>query len=309
LTIISTEVINYSGLSPSNLTALVNRFVAQKLPVVTLRLSGMYYYDSDYGPGSAERAKCKDLINALVPKNIRVSLDSHTWYSTWDQRFDDSVSGNVNNRTAYKNWLKTLITEFETYPVERWMVLNEPQSQQASSGENQFILDVISAAKSVTSKPVSVRFMGGANPSTNHYADSIDAATDFLCRNMYWVEAQNTYWDPAFGGSGGSIMLSSINAAHALGKEIWVTEFGRQKNNNNTEDQRASVARQRDWFNANGVDRAYCWALQPNSTGEDFNIFSGMTPNPAFYELTNGALHALTVDSDPAGVTFKVNRI
>lgn len=314
MTVISTEIINYSGLSASNVTALLNRLVTQKVPKATLRLSGMYYYDSTYGVGSAERAKAKQIITEGTALGLKFNLDSHTWYTTWRARFDDSGTTGTpsSNRTAYINWLKTMIAEFETYPVEAWMVLNEPDSQQASAAENQFILDVVNGAKSVTSKPVSVRFMGGYSPSSNHYSDAIDMATDFLCRNMYWVSGNpGSYWDPRNGGSGENIMLASLNAAHALGKELWVTEFGKQKNNPDTEAQRASVAAQRDWFNEVGVDQAYCWALQPNSMGEDFNIFSGMTPLPAFYELVNQTIlqHTLSVYSDPSGIPFTLTKM
>ena len=57
------------------------------------------------------------------------------------------------------------------------MVLNEPQARTASISENNFILTVISAANSVTDKPISVRFIG-YSPSTGHYSPEIDKVCD-----------------------------------------------------------------------------------------------------------------------------------
>jgi hypothetical protein len=36
------------------------------------------------------------------------------------------------------------------------------------------------------------------------------------------------------------------------------------------------------------IDRIFCWVSQPEGgESESYNIFTGYTPNPAFYELVN----------------------
>ncbi len=175
------------------------------------------------------------------------------------------------------------------------MVLNEPQARSASASENSFILSILSAAHSVTSKPVSVRFMAGYSPSTGHYSSAIDQASDFLCRNTYW-DARN----PSVSVYGATLakMNTAISAAHNQGKEIWFTEFG--KSNSNLESQRIYVAGFVSWANSNSVDAIFCWVSQPESSGETYNIFSGYTPNPAFRELVNSAIVNPTPSASPA---------
>jgi hypothetical protein len=163
------------------------------------------------------------------------------------------------------------------------MVMNEPQARTASYSENQFILNVIAAARDVTDKPISVRFMGGYSPSTGHYSRAIDDASDFLCRN--------TYWDPrapsrsVYGCSERSL-LDARDRAHAQGKPLWITEFGKTKSNH--EAQRSYVEAFVTWARSNDIDAVFCWVSQPDVSGESYNIFTGYTPHPAFYELGGG---------------------
>ena len=163
------------------------------------------------------------------------------------------------------------------------MVLNEPQARTASNGENQFILDIISAAKETTDKPVSVRFMAGYSPSTGHYSPQIDRECTFLSRN--------TYWDPrnpsvSVYGTTQAKLQTAITTAHSHDQAIWITEFGKTKSN--LEAQRSYVEAFVSWAKGAGVDAVFCWVCQPEGgSGESYNIFNGYSPNPAFYELVN----------------------
>jgi parallel beta-helix repeat protein len=192
--------------------------------------------------------------------------------------------------------------------VDSYMVLNEPQARTASSSENQFILDVIAAAKQTTSRPVSVRFMAGYSPSTGHYSTEIDKATDFLCRNSYWDPRQAS---TSVYGTTEAKMNGAISAAHTQGKEIWFTEFGKSKSN--LESQRAYVEAFVSWAKGEGADRIFCWVSQPEGgSGEDYNIFTDYTPNPAFYELVNSAAYSsstttTTIQSSGAYTVFIQN--
>ena len=121
--------------------------------------------------------------------------------------------------------------------MKAFMVMNEPPALHATTANNDFILRVIAAAKDLTNKPVSVRFMAGYSPSTGHYSPEIDAACDFLARNTYW---DSRYPTVTVYGTTESKLLTAINTAHSQGKEIWITEFG--KVNSNVDDQASYVA-------------------------------------------------------------------
>ena len=162
------------------------------------------------------------------------------------------------------------------------MVLNEPQARTASTSENNFILSIISAANSVTNKPISVRFMAGYSPSTGHYSPAIDQATDFLCRNSYW-DARNP--SVSVYGCTETKLLNALSTAHSQNKQLWITEFG--KSNSNLADQQSYVKAFVAYAKSKGIDEIFCWVSQPESSGESYNIFSGYTPNPAFYELVS----------------------
>ncbi len=162
------------------------------------------------------------------------------------------------------------------------MVLNEPQARTASTSENNFILNIISAANSVTNKPISVRFMAGYSPSTGHYSPAIDKATDFLCRNTYW-DARNP--TGSVYGCTEAKLLTALSTAHSQSKQLWITEFG--KSNSNLAEQQAYVKAFVAYAKSKGMDQIFCWVSQPESSGETYNIFNGYKPNPAFYELIN----------------------
>ena len=283
-TVVSTELIDYYSMTSNDVSSIIGIFKAQGIPEITLRFNAYNEWSSGQ-PSSSGVATAKSLITSANAQSISVNIDSHTWYTTWDSSFRDSASGASSNRATYINYVKALINAFNGYPVKAFMVLNEPQARTASSSENQFILSIISAAKSVTSIPVSVRFMGGYSPSTGHYSSAIDDATDFLCRNSYWDPRSPS---TSVYGCSESTMNGMISAAANRGKELWITEFG--KTNSDQENQRAAVEAFVSYSKAKGIDRIYCWVSKPLGTGETYNIFSGTRPFtalPAFYKLVN----------------------
>jgi len=239
-------------------------------------------YSEWTGNSNTAIAKIKTIIPVANAQGISVNVDLHTWYTTWDNSFRDSASNSAANRNTYINYVKTTLQAFSGYNVNAFMVLNEPQARRASTSENNFILSIVSAAHSVTSKPVSVRFMAGYSPSTGHYSSAIDQATDFLCRNSYW-DARNP--SSSVYGCTESKLLTALSTAHSQNKQLWITEFG--KSNSNLADQKAYVEAFVTYAKSKGIDQIFCWVSQPDSSGESYNIFNGYTPNPAFYELVN----------------------
>jgi hypothetical protein len=281
-TIVSTELIEYAGMTATEVDTFVALCAGQGLTELTLRLRAMDDWSYE-APDAAEVAKAKTLMTAAAASGMGVNLDLHTWYLTWDDSFRDAAPNHTANRASYLAYVGAAIDAFAGYDVKAWMVLNEPQAQTASTSENDFILSVISTAKAKTAQPVSVRFMGGYSPTTGHYSSAIDEACDFLARNVYWDPQQ-----PSQGvyGTTEAKMDAVIAYAQDHGKELWISEFGKTK---------SSLDAQRDYVRgfvqyaaARDINRIFCWVSQPEGgAGEQYNIFDGYTPNPAFYELVS----------------------
>jgi hypothetical protein len=220
------------------------------------------------GATTTQISNVKRLMQIADTYGLMVNLDLHTWYTT-----DLSTT---TRQQEYLSYMRNTIPQFENEPnLQTWMVLNEPPAETASTSFNLFIRDLVVEAKTLTTRPVSVRFMMGYSPDTGHYAAYIDEVVDFICRNSYW-DARNP--SRTVYGVSEAKLLNAIDNAHGLGKEIWVTEFGK------TSDQAGYYRATIDYFKSAGVDRCYAWAVQIEGS-ENYNIFDGLTPLSAFYEL------------------------
>lgn len=280
-TVVSTELINFYSMSTSQIQSFITTLRNQGITTLTVRINSYNEWSSN---SNTAIAKIKAIIPVANAQGISVNVDLHTWYTTWDNSFRDSASNAASNRNTYINYVKTTLSAFNGVNVNAFMVLNEPQARTASSAENNFILNVLSAAHSVTSKPVSVRFMAGYSPSTGHYSATIDQASDFLCRNTYWDPRKPT---TSVYGCTEAKLLTALTTAHNQNKQLWITEFG--KTNSNLAEQQAYVKAFVAYAKSKGMDQIFCWVSQPSSSGETYNIFNGLNPNPAFYELVNTA--------------------
>jgi hypothetical protein len=287
MTTVSTELINYSGFTTANIASWTALCTAQGITEVTLRLPAY----TDFLDGDLEYSwytKTLEVIASLKAAGIDSNIDCHTWYTTWDTYFRDSATNSTTYRNTYKTWLTEVINSFDGVSgVKAFMVLNEPQARTASSSENSFIIELINLAQSLTSLPVSVRFMAGYSPSTGHYSSAIDLETDFLARNTYW---DPRYPDTSVYGTTEAKMETDIDLATSLGKELWITEFGKTKTN---------VTEQKNYIEAfvtyaknRSIDRIFAWASAPTDSTESYNLFNGWTPNPAWYTLDSSSAPA-----------------
>jgi hypothetical protein len=289
----STELVNYTGMTTNEINNFIGLCADQGFTEITLRLRAMYDWSNE-APSASEVTKAKQIISAANAAGIDVNLDMHTWWTTWDNYFDDNARGYAANRAKYLNYVTAAIEAFVGYDIKAWMVLNEPQYQTASTSENNFIRDVINTAKAATNQPVSVRFMGGASPTTGHYASSLDEACDFISRTVYW---DPRYPEIRVNGITEAKMNAVIAYAKNNNKELWIVEFGKSKSNLNAQADyvRAFV----DYAIDKGIDGIFCWVSQPEGgASEKYNIFDGYTPNPAFYELAEFAGSQGSVSSD-----------
>jgi hypothetical protein len=292
-TIVSTELINFYGMTSSEVENFIETINQQGIPILTIRLNAMNEFQSGTSTGIT---KAKQVIQQANSQGIQVCIDLHTWYTTWDNYFRDAATNHDNYRNQYITYVQNVLTALDDTNVYAFMIMNEPQARTATNSENQFILDVITTAKQETSSPVSVRFMAGYSPSTGHYSPQIDRECDFLCRN--------TYWDPrkpstSVYGTTEAKLQTAITTAHSHDQAIWFTEFGKSKND--LEAQRSYVEAFVEWSKDNDVDAVFCWVCQPEGgSGESYNIFNGYSPYPAFYELTNdGTLPTPTPQPTP----------
>ena len=300
-TIASTELINFYSMTTREVTAFVQLLQTQEIPLFIVRLNAFSEWRSGTSSGIE---KAKQIIEIANSHGIEVAVDLHTWYTTWDNYFRDRASRSSTNRAGYITYVRNVLDAFAGSNVYAFMVMNEPQARKASNSENQFILDVIAATRKVTNKPISVRFMGGYSPTTGHYSGAIDQASDFICRNAYWDprEPRRTVY-----GTTEQILLAALNSAHAQSKRFWITEFGERKNN--LEQQRSYVEAFVTWAKSEGVDAIFCWVSQPDASGENYNIFTGYTPHPAFYELISDELpQPSPLSEQPPSTTVRVNR-
>lgn len=296
-TLATTELIDAYGITTSQINTFLALLQAQNISRFTFRIRSMHQWD-DSPPTMTDINKAKTVITAANALGIDVAIDLHTWYTTWDQRFDDDASSHTANRVTYINYVEDTLTSFASSNVYAFMVMNEPQAQTASSDENQFILDVIAAANAVTTKPISVRFMGGHSPTSSpqDYATAIDTASDFWCRNYFWDPRYPTV---SVYQVSQSRITSDIAAVHAAGKELWITECGWHKlegsswTSANLENQRGYAEAMVGWCNAHDVDLMSLWVSQPTTSdnSENYNLFTSgsWTPHSAFYELINEA--------------------
>jgi hypothetical protein len=294
-TIVSTELINHYSMTTAEVQSFMTTLHNQGITTLTVRINAYNEWSSN---SNTAISKIKALIPIANDQGISVNVDIHTWYTTWDNSFRDTASNAVNNRITYVNYVKTVVSAFSGFNVNTFMVLNEPQARTASTTENNFILSVISFAQSVTTRPVSVRFMCGYSPSTGHYSASIDQASDFLCRNSYWDPRNPTA--TKYGTTEAKIK-GAITTAHSQNKQLWITEFGLP--NTNLTEQQSYVKSFVAYAKTNAIDQIYCWVSQPDSSGESYNIFNGYTPNQAFYELTS----KVSTTPPPVPSTFTVN--
>lgn len=281
-TVTSTELINYNTFSSSDISNWINVLKTNGIKEFTLRVPA-YAEFTDGSLSSSWATPSLNIISAAYSNGISVNVDIHTWYTTWDNYFDDSVSGSATYRATYLTFLRDSISKLDVSGVKAFMVLNEPQWQYATLSENNFIIDCVETAKSETSKPVSVRFMAGASPweSSRHYSPDISSHLDFYCINSYW----DTRYSTEVFNSGEQDVLDTLSAANSAGKELWITEFGKSKTN--LEVQRAYVEAWVSYANSHGIDRIFCWSSSPTYSSEPYNLFNGWTVNPAFYELAS----------------------
>lgn len=279
-TVATTEIIGISTMTTQEKQTWVNIVKNQGIPVFIVRIwtAGGEWQSGEKTGLIDDLAEMVEIANNA---GINVAVDFHTTWVTWDNYFDDNAENHDTNRAQYIRYIKNSIGNMSNINIYAYQVYNEPQAQTPSESENQFLLDVVQAAKNVTNKPVSIRWMGRYSPSCGYYSENINLACDYICINTYWDPRDpNT---PVWGCLEQHI-LAERNWAHNHGKQFWITEFGRH--NDNETEQADYVKAFVQWSINHDIDLISCWLSYPEGTNE-YNIFNGYIPRPAFYELVS----------------------
>lgn len=277
---IVTELENFYNMTAANRQIFVTLVKAQNIPLIILKLNAWDDIANNRTVSNGV-APAIAMADALRAEGIDTAIDLHTWYKTWDRYFRDTPSAG-SRRTLYLTFVRNTISAFDGVQIAAFHVLNEPQARVATAGENQFIRDVIDAAKSRTNVPVGVRFMGGYSPTSGHYAADINGLVDLVCRNCCRWDARRP--DVESWEVGETKLLASLEDARAAGKQFWMPEVGEY--NTNPENQRALIASVIAWSKLHGVDCMSVYACQPSMSGETYDIMPNFVPLPAFYEIT-----------------------
>ena len=76
-TVVTTELIDFSGMTSAEAQQMVNTFYNQGIRKFIVRLNAYNDYASGQ-PSSATISKAKEIINAATVKEMSVSVDMHT---------------------------------------------------------------------------------------------------------------------------------------------------------------------------------------------------------------------------------------
>jgi hypothetical protein len=286
--VMSTELIDYSGFSTDDCARWASLCLAQTIPEFVVRVPAYDFITFNGTLPNTWRDATRNVIAAANAVSIQVNIDLHTWYTTWRTRFDSTVSGYATYRTQYQGFLNDAIPKLIVPGAKAFMVLNEPDWQTASDSDNTFICDCVTIAQSLTTLPISVRFMAGASPwdDNPHYSANIGSLCDFWCINCYW-DPRNP--GGSVNSSGSWDLYSALSQAHVAGKELWVTECGVHKDN--TLDQANYIASWGTFMFFSTIrpaDKIFAWVSKPNSTAEVYNIFDGTwNPYSVWYNLVS----------------------
>jgi hypothetical protein len=281
--------------SDSQLDADFARFAGDGIKHISMRLIWSQL-EPTYDPSTATLSSSvlnnhKRVLTMAAKYGIGVNVDFWTHFQDvhWDMPgFITSIFDIVRNSTAKQLWLRyvqAIVSQLKGYSsIESWAILNEPFYSSSSDRPlfQQLFADQVSTIKAIDTRTVICRFTLSYTPGSGKYDASVYDIFDAFAVTEY-LDPSNpsdtkyngkwSYWD------------KTVADCKARNKPLWVIEFG--DDNADTEHVRLHYELSLQKFQADGVERAFCWAWQTRSaTNEAFNIYSGTTPDSAYYELT-----------------------
>lgn len=321
------NIYNWTGLSSANMDTLVSHLSTQGIREVILVVNGW----SDGGDGVLSSTYVNQ-ITALGAKlnaaGISYHVDLHSWhnsgtstYMAWNN-FWNSTYG-ATRRASWEAYIEDAIDKLDDLSgLMSYQVLNEPEYESSTQTKCDWIVSLCDLAHGLTAKDISVRFMGGASPwdvgssYSPHYEELDDSVLDYFCINAYCHVGYNiARWN-----CDKADIEAALSAAHADGKELWITEQGQEYAAASTtppwgvgteEAQRYFHESWVTYANAQGIDKICAWSVNMNGTNE-MNLYNGTTRRPAYYELVSSPLvgnyYLSYVYGKDINDIFKVNR-
>jgi hypothetical protein len=219
--------------------------------------------------------------------SLKGNLHDPTWLPNRDLT-------NIITDTRYRDDFiaasKYLASQLDEEPnIHSFAMINEPHlgADELNVDKEQFISfiqDLRAAYRTVTSRPLSIRFDASL---INQYGldDRLFAACDYMDLNFY----TKTFSE--------NNMQEAVIKAKSLGKQVWVTEFGYSGSNDTAQEQdyTSYVA----YFKTLGVDAIVPWVWKadsgtttnPEPVGGGYNLAKDAEgdPRPAWYAFTKFA--------------------
>jgi predicted deacylase len=244
------------------------------------------------GLSSTALSNIKRVLTIADQYDIKVNLDFWTQFG-YTLGFPTSWAGTdyyslLSNPTKgyYLSYIKDVVNELKGYDaIESWSILNEPYYSSSSQKIpfQTLMSDCVQTIRSVdNTHDVVCRFTLSYTPGSGKYDSSVYDLFDAFAVTEYLdpsnpsdtrYNARWSYWD------------KTVADCKARNLPLWVIEFG--DDNTSTEHVREHYQLSMEKFATDGVVKAYAWAWQTRSaTNEAFNIYSGSSPDPAYYELT-----------------------
>ena len=285
----------WSSDSDSQLNNDFNRFTGDGVKHISARMmwsvmEPTYYSDSCRLSATALNNYIR-LLNMAGNRSIKVNVDFWTQFTytlgkpSWIGDYYDIVTDTAT-RSNYVRYQQAVVTVLKDYPaVESWTVLNEPfwgSTNYKTQFQTYFQL-AYDAIKTIDPNHyVTCRFTLSYTPGSGKYDSSVYDIFDVFAITEY-LDPSNPA-DTRYNGKW-SYFDKTVSDCKAHNKPLWVIEFG--DDNPDLEHVRIHYELSLQKFQQAGVARAFSWAWQTrNAAAEAFNIYSGSTPDPAYFELT-----------------------
>ena len=268
------------------------RFSSNGINHISVRIMWSVMMPTSSGLSTTALDNVKRVLNTANTYGIKVNLDFWTQFG-YTLGFPTSWAGKdyyslLSNPTKgyYLSYMHNVVTALKGYPaIESWSILNEPYYSSSSQKApfQTLMTDSVQTIKSVdNTHPVICRFTLSYTPGSGKYDSSVYSLFDAFAVTIY-LDPSNpsdtryngrwTYWD------------KTVADCKSRNLPLWVIEFG--DDNSNTETVRQFYAQDLQKFQSAGVVKAYAWAWQTKSaSNEAFNIYSGTSPDPAYFELS-----------------------
>jgi len=302
---VTVEVISvgnrYANLPDEMFNGFLDQLTSQGITNFTMRLPSWEEWNSGITETTTTAAheelmgNMTRLILLARAKHLTVNIDFHTWSTSTGIYLD------FTSQMRYRTYVLKVIDELWANPavyatIQNISVLNEcpywtwPQGV-VRDAVFAWIVNFVVEVKAYSSKPISVRWTLDVEKNNRVYVMQVDAVCNVISRNSYAdMGDPDSALSPNLTFDEADAVLKDIIARKGS-KPLWVTEIGYPMRSTTLvpdatpEKQRTFYALMIPYYVNLGVDLVVCWTIELPDGGDDFNLFSGLIPNPAFLLL------------------------